>query len=107
MATIGNFTVSKDGYVGTIRTLTINVKARIVINDSRKSDSAPDFRIYAGQAELGAAWKALTKGDDPRSYLSVLLDDPSFPESIRAALFEKEGVAYLVWNRRDSAIANY
>jgi uncharacterized protein (DUF736 family) len=30
----------------------------------------------------------------------VLLDDPSFPEPIRAALFEEEGAAYLVWNRR-------
>ena len=33
MATIGNFTASKDGYVGTIRTLTINAKTRIVAND--------------------------------------------------------------------------
>jgi len=102
MATIGSFTLSKDGYVGTIRTLTINVKAKIVTNDNKKSDSAPDFRIYAGQAELGAAWKAQTKGDEPRDYLSVLLDDPSFPEPIRAALFEEEGVAYLVWNRRNT-----
>jgi len=101
MATIGSFTASKDGYVGTIRTMTINVKAKIVINENKKSDSAPDYRIYAGQAELGAAWKAQTKGDDSRAYLSVLLDDPSFPEPIRAALFEEDGAAYLVWNRRE------
>lgn len=101
MATIGSFTLNKDGYVGTIRTLTINVKAKIVTNDSKKNDSAPDFRIYAGQAELGAAWKAQTKGDEPRDYLSVLLDDPSFPDPIRAALFEEDGAAFLVWNRRE------
>jgi len=51
MATIGNFTVSNDGYVGTIRTLTVNVKARIVPNDQKKSDAAPDFRVYAGKAD--------------------------------------------------------
>ena len=101
MATIGSFTTNDDGYVGTIRTLTINIKTRIVANDNKKSDSAPDFRIYAGQAELGAAWKAQSKGDNPRDYLSVLLDDPSFPEPIRAALFEENGAAYLVWNRRE------
>ena len=105
MATIGSFTPNKDGYTGTIRTMTINVKAKIVTNENKKSDAAPDYRIYAGQAELGAAWKAQTKGDEPRDYLSILLDDPSFAEPIRAALFEEEGGAYLVWNRRDSAIS--
>ena len=102
MATIGTFTAGKDGYAGTIRTLTISVKARIVAND-KKSDAAPDFRVYAGRAELGAAWKARTSSDKPRDYLSVLLDDPSFAEPVRAALFEDEdGAAWLVWNRREA-----
>ena len=101
MARIGNFTTSKDGYIGTIRTLTINAKARIVANDQKKSEGAPDFRVYAGKAELGAAWKAKTNGEESREYLSVLLDDPSFAEPIRAALFEEDGTAYLVWNRRE------
>lgn len=100
MATIGNFTACKDGYVGTIRTLTINVKTKIVANENKKSEGAPDFRIYAGQTELGAAWKAQAKGEGERAYLSVLLDDPSFPEPIREALFEENGAAFLMWNRR-------
>lgn len=100
MATIGSFTAIPDGYSGTIRTLTVNVKAKIVANDQKKSEGAPDFRVYAGRAELGAAWKAQTNGEEPREYLSVLLDDPSFPEPVRAALFEDEGTAYLVWNRK-------
>ena len=102
MATIGSFTAGKDGYVGTIRTLTVNVKAKIVANDEKRSESAPDFRVYAGRAELGAAWKTKANGEDGREYLSVQLDDPSFPEAIRAALFEEEDVAYLVWSRRDA-----
>lgn len=101
MATIGSFTAVPDGYSGTIRTLTVNVKAKIVANDQKKSESAPDFRVYAGRAELGAAWKAQTNDEEPRNYLSVQLDDPSFPEPIRAALFEDDGAAFLVWNRRD------
>jgi uncharacterized protein (DUF736 family) len=102
MATIGTFTAGKDGYTGTIRTLTVNVKARIIANDTKKSASAPDFRIYAGRADLGAAWKARSSGEEPRDYLSVQLDDPSFLEPIRAALFEEDGMAFLVWNRRET-----
>ena len=101
MATIGSFTAVADGYTGTIRTLTVNVKAKIIANDQKKSEGAPDFRVYAGRAELGAAWKAKTNGEEPRDYLSVQLDDPSFPDPIRAALFEEDGAAFLVWNRRD------
>ncbi len=100
MSIIGNFTPTDDGYIGTIRTLTINVITKIVINESKTKEGSPDYRTCAGQAELGAAWKAKTKGDDPRDYLSVQLDDPSFVEPIRAALFEGDGGAYLVWNRR-------
>ena len=89
-------------YIGTIRRLTVNVKARIVANDAKKSEGAPNFRVYAGRAEFGAAWKARTSGEEPREYLSVQLDDPSFPEPIRAALYEEDGAALLIWNRREA-----
>ena len=101
MATIGSFTATSDGYTGTIRTLTINVKASIVPNERKSTESAPDFRIFSGRTELGAAWKAKTNGDQPRIYLSVLLDDPCFSNPIRAALFDEDGAAFLVWNRRE------
>lgn len=67
----------------------------------KKSEGAPDFRVYTGRAGLGAAWKARSNGKEPRDYLSVQLDDASFPEPIRAALFEEDGAAFLVWNRRE------
>lgn len=104
MATIGTFTQTKDGFVGTIRTMTINVKTRIVANDDKANDKAPDFRVYAGGAELGAAWRETTNGEEPRDYLAFQLDDPSFAEPIRAAFFEnvEEGTGVLVWNRRDA-----
>jgi uncharacterized protein (DUF736 family) len=103
MSIIGTFTPTKDGgWTGTIRTLTIDVKARFVPNDNRDSDRAPDFRVFSGRSELGAAWRERTGGANPRDYLSVRLDDPSLIEPVSAALFEAEdaGSAHLVWSRR-------
>ena len=101
MATIGTFTAHEGGYVGTIRTLTINVKTKLVPNKTRANDKAPDFRVYAGGAELGAAWRVNGKGKEKRPHLSVLLDDPSFATPIRAAFFEntEERTGVLVWSR--------
>lgn len=103
MSVIGTFTPAKDGgWTGTIRTLTIDVKARLVPNDNRDNDRAPEFRIFAGRSELGAAWREQTSGENPRDYLSVRLDDPGLPEPISAAMFEAADgrTAQLVWTRR-------
>lgn len=99
MATIGLFTKTKDGYVGTIRTLTVSVKTRFVPTENRENENAPHYRLFAGKAELGAAWPAKSNGDDGREYLSVKLDDPSFPEPVYAALFDDGDAARLVWSR--------
>ena len=81
MAVIGNFEPTKDGgWTGTIQTMTINVKARLVPNDNRDNDHAPAFRIFAGRSELGAAWRQRSNGEPPRDYLSIKLDDPALPE---------------------------
>src|SRR4051812_34106148 len=56
MATIGTFTSSENGFSGSIRTLALNVKARIARIEN-PSDKGPHFRIYAGNVELGAAWQ--------------------------------------------------
>jgi uncharacterized protein (DUF736 family) len=105
MSVIGRFTPSKDGgWIGTIRTLTIDVKVRFVPNDNRDNEHAPAFRIFAGTSELGAAWCQHTSGENPREYLSVKLDAPGLPEGISAALFEAEdgNEAQLIWSRRRS-----
>ena len=44
MANIGTFTAQNDSYTGTVRTLTLNVKVKIVPND-KESENAPDYRI--------------------------------------------------------------
>jgi len=51
MPVIGTFKADKDGYAGTIRTLSLNAKLRIVANDQKQSASAPDFRVFVGVTE--------------------------------------------------------
>jgi len=100
MAQIGTFTAKDGSYTGTIRTMTINVKAQLVPNAEKASDGAPDYRLYAGGAELGAGWNQESK-DGGTPYVAMKLDDPSFAEPVRAAFFtntdERTGV--MVWKR--------
>lgn len=98
MANIGTFTADKDGYTGTLRTLTLNVKVKLVPNDKGNSENAPDFRLQAASDDIGAAWKKTS--DAGREYLSVTFDDPSFPAPIYARLIEDEsGTHDLIWSR--------
>lgn len=98
MANIGTFTADKDGYTGTLRILTLNVKVKLVINDKGENDKAPDFRLQAAGNDIGAAWKKISEAG--RDYLSVILDDPSFPATVYARLIEGEDSTHdLLWTR--------
>jgi len=97
MANIGTFTAQDNGYNGTVRTLTLNVKVKFVPAE-KDSDKSPDYRIVVGGYEIGAAWRKVSKQDRP--YLSVTLDDPSFPATIYARLIENEAGGFdLIWSR--------
>ena len=98
MAQIGTFTLKDDVWSGTIRTLTVNTRAKLV-PIREKGDGAPDYRLYAGTREIGAAWNQTPADKAP--WISVHLDDPVFARPLRAAFFgnEKEGTGILVWNR--------
>jgi len=100
MATIGTFTKSNDSFTGAVKTLSINTKTTIK-KAEKASDKAPDYRVFAGSIEFGAAWKK-TSGEG-REYFSVKLDDPSFPAPIYATLVEGEeaGSHTLIWSRRN------
>jgi uncharacterized protein (DUF736 family) len=103
MSTIGTFMPSKEGgWIGTIHTLTMNTKVRLVPNDNRDNENAPAFRVFAGNSRVGDAWTARSTAETPRDYLRVKLDDPSLPEPLSAALFWSEdgNEAQLVWSRR-------
>ncbi|MGF1628675.1 MAG: DUF736 domain-containing protein [Kiloniellaceae bacterium] len=103
MSVIGTFTPAKDGgWAGSIHTLTINTKVRLVPNDNREHENAPAFRVLVGWSRVGDAWEARTNGDTPKEYLQVKIDDPTWPGPISAALFPADdgSKAQLVWNRR-------
>jgi uncharacterized protein (DUF736 family) len=100
MTQIGSFTRSADGsYTGTIKTLAINVQARLVPSDpATASEKAPDLRVVVAGVEIGAAWRRTSKDD--RVYHSVKLDDPSFTAPIYANLFDGENDEHaLIWSR--------
>ncbi|TKT82463.1 DUF736 domain-containing protein [Aquamicrobium sp. LC103] len=103
MATIGTFTRTPNGFTGSVKTLTLNVKSvKVVEAEGSDNEKSPDFRVLTGATEFGAAWKEKSaKGND---YLSVKLDDPSFPAPIFASLVETEGEEWaLIWSRRRPA----
>ena len=101
MATIGTFTKSADGtYSGAIKTLSLNVKTAQFRANEKTDEKAPDFRIFANGIEFGAAWKKTSAED--RDYLSVKLDDPSFPQPIYANLVDAEE-AYSLFGTRGGA----
>lgn len=98
MATIGNFTKTSDGYNGTLQTLAFNVKVKIVPTP-KDGDNAPDYRVLAGSMEIGAGWKRQSASS--KAYISIKLDDPSFPTPVNARLVDSESGALLYWTRRN------
>ena len=96
MAIIGNFTKQDANFTGTLATLTVKAKVTIAAVE-KNGEKAPDFRVYAGTAEIGAAWSQTSK--EGRPYLSVKLDDPSFPAPILSRLIETDKGYSLVWTR--------
>ncbi|MDW6022163.1 DUF736 domain-containing protein [Mesorhizobium sp. BAC0120] len=102
MATIGTFTRTENGYTGVVKTLNLNVKAVKFAPAEGENEKGPDYRIFAGATEFGAAWKK--RSDKGNDFLSVKLDDPSFPAPIYASLVETEGEDLaLIWSRRRAA----
>ena len=101
MAIIGIFTKNEDNsYIGEIVTLSLQKVVRIVPETrSNTKDNAPSHRVMIGRTELGAAW-AKTSAEG-RPYLSLKLDDPSFPTPVYASLAADEGGASysLIWSR--------
>ena len=99
-ATIGSFSRTETGYSGSVKTLTLNVKSVKFVAAEGDNEKGPDYRVIAAGTEFGAAWKKTSdKGND---YLSVKLDDPSFPAPIYASLVatDTEGEFALIWSRR-------
>jgi uncharacterized protein (DUF736 family) len=91
MAQIGQFTRTKTGYTGQIRTLLLDIELAFVPTDNGDAENTPDYRIHLGSEdgpEIGAGWKHT--GERAGAYVSVVLDDPSLTQPIRARLFQSD-----------------
>jgi uncharacterized protein (DUF736 family) len=100
---IGKFTKTDDNsFRGTIRTLTLNLEAAFE-PVAEKTEKGPDYRVTAGGADLGAAWKMQSEAGN--TYLSVRLEDPALPASLFCALVKpsNEDGYQLVWERQRKA----
>ena len=103
MAIIGIFKATKDGYEGTLETLTL--KAKLTIEPAKKnSDNQPDFRVFQitdhFKSDIGAAWKK-TARNSGSEYLSLEFDDISFTAKAYCRLVKTgaENGHTLFWER--------
>lgn len=94
MTILGNFTKQKDSYEGSIATLALKAKLTIVPTE-KTGENAPDFRVYMGKAEFGAAWSTTSKAGKP--YLNIRFNDPALAAGFFRLVETKQGYA-LTWN---------
>ena len=103
MPQIGQFTRDKSGFTGRIQTLSFTHDLSLVPADSSDAENAPDYRVHLGDSEgleIGAGWKRT--GEKAGEYVSVLIDDPTLMQPIRANLFrsaDDHATWVLNWNR--------
>lgn len=103
MPQIGQFTRTKSGYSGRVRTLTLDAALSLIPAEPSDAENAPDYRVHLGDEdgpEVGAGWKRT--GEKAGEYVSLLLDDPVFAQPVRANLFQSgddKTTWGLHWNR--------
>jgi uncharacterized protein (DUF736 family) len=90
------------GWTGAVLLLTAHTKIKLVPNDNPASPRAPAFRVFAGDAELGAAWKNQTNETEAREYLGCEVELPGLRDPISFAIFlsDDKAKARAVWSPR-------
>ena len=82
--------------------LTFTASVAIDPVHDKRGEKSPDYRVHclsSGPGEIGAAWK---RQGDNGEYLSVRIDDPSFPAPINCRLVKTgtEKNYSLIWERQ-------
>ncbi len=106
MRRIGIFELVDGEYVGHIATLHFKCQAIIKDNPYRTSTAEPAYVVLVKNpgaeilcADLGYAWDKTTDSNHV-PYMTVHLDDPSFPKTIVAVLIKGHDNVYnLFWDR--------
>ena len=95
------------GFEGTLATMSLKKRIRILPNSSKESDVQPDFRVYTeGRVEIGGGWKRIGKVSG-NPYVSLTFSAPEFgPSKIYANLGpaagqDDEDVMAILWNPRN------
>jgi uncharacterized protein (DUF736 family) len=106
MPAIGHVTrISNGGFKGQLRTLSIKANVEIVPNETKSSDTQPDYRVLSDGTEIGAGWTRRSEASG-RDYVSLSLAAPEFgPRRIyanlgRAAGGDEDSFA-VIWNPAD------
>ena len=98
---LGTFEKLDDNsYTGSVSTIMFQARVKITPNLTKRTDDQPDYRVHAGNAEIGAGWNKKSK-QTGKPYISIKMDDPSFTQPLFAALVETEADGYqLMWSGR-------
>jgi uncharacterized protein (DUF736 family) len=107
MPAIGRVTKAQDGsFKGQIKTLSVRADITIQPNASKTSETQPDYRVLAGDVEVGAGWLRRSEATG-RDYVSLSLAAPEFgPRRLyanlgRAADQADEEAFAVIWNPVD------
>ena len=93
-------------FKGQLKTLSIRADITIATNASKANDAQPDYRVFAGDVEIGAGWNRHSESSG-RDYVSLSLAAPEFgPRRLyanlgRAAGDEREDRFAIIWNPAD------
>jgi uncharacterized protein (DUF736 family) len=106
MPAIGYVTRDETGaYKGQLKTLSIRTEIAILPNARKANDTQPDYRVVAGDVEIGAGWNRRSESSG-RDYVSLSLAAPEFgPRRLYANLGRAAGQAddrfAIIWNPAD------
>lgn len=92
---------------GEIKTLQMHVRLKFVENRNKANDNAPTYIVTSptdgGDIAIGGAWlqRKQQVGDVEFEFLSITLDDPSFPNALNVAAFKNSNGGWdITWRRR-------
>lgn len=92
-------------FFGKIVTLTLDLSVTLKkIPDAEIKVNGPTWDVFAkgpngGEVIIGSAWEKQTN-ETKEGFLSITMDDPSFPAKINVAAFKRpDGTMEVVWQR--------
>ena len=106
MPAIGYVTRTANGsFRGQLKTVSIKTDIQIIANAKKASDVPPDYRVLAGDVEIGAGWNRRSETSG-RDYVSLSLAAPEFgPRRLYAnlgrAVGDDDDRFAIIWNPAD------